>query len=276
VPVLLQVSLHRTALRNNSADISGGGLYSDGTAALNISNGTTVERNTARSGGGIALADRSGVALSNSSVTANSAALRGGGIAAAALASLGNLLATLASVSNNTARYGDDIAADPSRLTLLTKPHIEGFVSRAVVDGGFLLTTLNDSGLAGLPFEGVVSADPGGTEPLGLNWSDSAGIANMFLRIHKPPGRYHVTFSLQEFRDVHAVNMSVQVRGCVPGEVSPIADTCEPCLPGSYSLDSSQPLCQPCPECASCPGGAVILPLPGWWHSAADSEQLHR
>jgi hypothetical protein len=98
----------------------------------------------------------------------------------------------------------------------------------------------------------------------------------MFLRIHKPPGLYHVTFSLQEFRDVPAVNMSVQVRGCVPGEVSPIPDTCEPCLPGSFSLNPSQPLCQVCPEGASCPGGAVILPLPGWWHSAADSAQLHR
>jgi hypothetical protein len=275
--VSLQVSLHSTAVRNNSADVSGGGCYSDGTAAFNMSNGTIVERNTARSGGGVALADKSGVILSNSFVTANSAALRGGGIAAAAHASLGNLSLTLASVVNNTARYGDDIAADPSWLTLLSKPHIEAFVSRAVADGGFLLTTLNVSGLSGLPSEGVVvSADLGGREPLGLNWSDSAGISNMFLRIHKPPGRYHMTFSLQEFRDVPAVNMSVQVRGCVPGEVSPIPDTCEPCLPGSYSLDTSQPLCQGCPEGASCPGGAVILPLPGWWHSAADSVQLHR
>jgi hypothetical protein len=140
-----------------------------------------------------------------------------------------------------------------------------------------LLTTLNVSGLLGLPSDGiVVSAELGGTEPLGLNLSDAEGIANMFLRFRKPPRSYHVAFSLQEFRDVPEANMSVQVCGCVAAEVSPIPDTCEPCLPNSYSLDPSRTMCQPCPEGASCPGGAVILPLPGWWHSTSTSAQMHR
>ncbi|KAF6253379.1 hypothetical protein COO60DRAFT_1547233, partial [Scenedesmus sp. NREL 46B-D3] len=273
----LQVNLHNTAIKSNSANISGGGLFADGAAAFTLSNATTVEGNTARSGGGLALADKSSVALLNSSVTANHAAVRGGGITIAAQASLGNLPMMLASVHSNTAHYGDNAAADPNNLSLISQPEVEGFVSRAVADGGFLSTTLNVTGQYGLPAEGiVVSAELGGTEPLGLSWSEASGISNMFLRIRKPPGRYHVSFTLQELRDVPAVNMSVAVRGCVPGEVAPIPDTCEPCLPGSYSLDPSLALCQPCPEGASCPGGAVILPLPGWWHSAAYSPQLHR
>ncbi|WIA15490.1 hypothetical protein OEZ85_002128 [Tetradesmus obliquus] len=60
------------------------------------------------------------------------------------------------------------------------------------------------------------------------------------------------------------------------GEVAPIPDTCEPCLPGFYSLDPAAAVCSGCPGGAECPGGAAMVPLPGWWHSAATSAQMHR
>uniref|UniRef100_A0A383VT78 TRP C-terminal domain-containing protein n=1 Tax=Tetradesmus obliquus TaxID=3088 RepID=A0A383VT78_TETOB len=61
------------------------------------------------------------------------------------------------------------------------------------------------------------------------------------------------------------------------GEVAPSPDTCLVCLPGSYSLDPGQQGCQACPSAgADCPGGAAIVPLPGWWHSAVESVQMHR
>jgi hypothetical protein len=85
-----------------------------------------------------------------------------------------------------------------------------------------------------------------------------------------------VSVVLPEFVDVPAANLTVHVRGCIPGEVAPIADTCEPCVPGSYSLDPGQALCDVCPAGAECPGGAAIVQLPGWWHSAATSAQMHR
>ncbi|WIA34132.1 hypothetical protein OEZ86_012497 [Tetradesmus obliquus] len=45
---------------------------------------------------------------------------------------------------------------------------------------------------------------------------------------------------------------------------------------GSYSLDPGQQGCQACPSAgADCPGGAAIVPLPGWWHSAVESVQMH-
>ncbi len=34
--------------------------------------------------------------------------------------------------------------------------------------------------------------------------------------------------------------------------------------------------CRPCPSSAQCPVGAVVVPRPGWWHSAANSTQIHR
>ncbi|KAG2442491.1 hypothetical protein HXX76_002577 [Chlamydomonas incerta] len=34
--------------------------------------------------------------------------------------------------------------------------------------------------------------------------------------------------------------------------------------------------CQSCPEHATCPGGAVVVPEPGFWHSAPDSAWMHR
>ncbi len=35
-------------------------------------------------------------------------------------------------------------------------------------------------------------------------------------------------------------------------------------------------VCRTCPPMAQCPGGAVVVPLPGWWHSAANSTAMHR
>ncbi len=34
--------------------------------------------------------------------------------------------------------------------------------------------------------------------------------------------------------------------------------------------------CRNCPAGAQCPGGAVLVPQPGWWHSAANSTAIHR
>lgn len=51
------------------------------------------------------------------------------------------------------------------------------------------------------------------------------------------------------------------------------------CRGGTYALSASldQPadLCLPCPDGASCSGGAVLVPLSGMWHSSAGSEEIH-
>jgi hypothetical protein len=137
------------------------------------------------------------------------------------------------------------------------------------------------SGAAGVAAPGVVAvATLDGMQALSANRSDESGIVHLYLRIRKPPGRYNVTVSFPGSATMHsmyaAINIVVHVRGCIPGEVAPIEDTCEPCVPGFYSLDPRQAVCDACPAGASCPGGAAMVPLPGWWHSAADSAQMHR
>ncbi len=45
----------------------------------------------------------------------------------------------------------------------------------------------------------------------------------------------------------------------------------------STTSDSADaPVCRICPPAAQCPGGAVVVPQPGWWHSAANSTKMHR
>lgn len=39
---------------------------------------------------------------------------------------------------------------------------------------------------------------------------------------------------------------------------------CSECPFGSYSLDATTP-CMPCPDAATCFGGALVVPLPGFW-----------
>ncbi len=41
-------------------------------------------------------------------------------------------------------------------------------------------------------------------------------------------------------------------------------------------LSSGEASCHSCPAAAQCPGGAILVPQPGWWHSAANSTQMHQ
>uniref|UniRef100_A0A383VD24 Uncharacterized protein n=1 Tax=Tetradesmus obliquus TaxID=3088 RepID=A0A383VD24_TETOB len=104
------------------------------------------------------------------------------------------------------------------------------------------------------------------------------GKAEMILsNSTQPPGKYNITFKLVDYSSVKPAILSLRVSPCIRGEFAPSQDTCQVCLPGSYSLHPSQQACQPCPPAgADCPGGAAILPMPGWWHSAGDSAQMHR
>ena len=54
------------------------------------------------------------------------------------------------------------------------------------------------------------------------------------------------------------------MRACELGEVN-VADACEVCEEDRYSLDLTDTLCTKCPDGATCPGGARIVPDPGYW-----------
>ncbi|KXZ42543.1 hypothetical protein GPECTOR_137g650 [Gonium pectorale] len=44
----------------------------------------------------------------------------------------------------------------------------------------------------------------------------------------------------------------------------------------STRASEGEATCLPCPAHATCPGGAVLVPQPGYWHSAPDSALFHR
>jgi hypothetical protein len=235
--------------------------------------GTDVQHNTVASwGGGIRLLDNSAIAAVNSSIIFNTARI-GGGIASGPNTSAVVLPMLLSVVSSNSAAHGPDVAVDPISMQFVDSNTTFDYVSRAAADDGALDLKLSVSGAMNLPAPGMlaaVSLDGTHAHSLGANTSDDAGIVHLLLRVRKPPGKYTVSVKLPEFVNVSSANTSLQVRGCMPGEVAPIPNTCEPCLPGFYSLDPSQAVCDVCPAGATCPGGAAMVPLLGWWQQRSN------
>lgn len=229
-------------------------------------------------GGAIYLQDAAQLQMNASStqIVNNYATAHGGGLA---FYGMGFNPAVVAAVArNNTARYDQDIGTQTTNMTLLSDPVVHDFLSSSGSSEGILTVKLNVSGYYGLPSEGmVVSAyTTDGGQPLGASTSDAQGTVTMLMRIRKPPGQYQIKFIMQEIPQIAPVYVTLNVRGCVKGEVSPSPDTCQQCLTGFYSLDPTQPVCDSCPADATCPGGASIVPVAGAWHSSADSAQVHK
>jgi hypothetical protein len=273
----LQVTAVDILFENNDAD-RGGGVSASTTSSLDLSSCSIEYNNASSHGGGIVLQDEAELKVDPYStlITNNEAGEYGGGILALSpIFAVDDLLAVL---ENNTARYDSDVSVDVASIELLGNASIADFVSRPGAGEGVLPVRLNVSGHYGLPCEGlVVAAALDGMYTLGTSTSDADGMIDMILRIQQPPGNYNITFTLVDYLSVYPAVLELRIRNCTKGEVAPTPDTCQLCPPGSYSLQPSQETCQPCPGAgATCPGGAAIVPLPGWWHSAADSQQMHR
>ena len=79
---------------------------------------------------------------------------------------------------------------------------------------------------------------------------------------------------------VPVYHRTVIVRQCIMGEISPRTNAhagtiCSTCLPSSYSFTPGGENCtSPCPGQATCHGGATLVPLEGFWHSAATSDAV--
>jgi hypothetical protein len=262
--------------RNRAAAGAGGGAAAADNASL-VLDGATVEMNRAAgAGGGVKLDGASRMTSVNSFIKLNRAR-QGGGVSLAPDASIVDLPKLLPGLFNNTALNGPQLAADPVRLTLISNQSAFTYVSRASAQDGALGLQLNVSGALDLPAPGILTAAAiDGTQALGANTTDAKGIAYLSLRARQPAGNYTVSVSLPEYAEVPPFDFSLEVCGCIPGEVSPIPDTCEACIPGFYSLDPYKPLCDSCPANVECPSGAAVLPVLGYWQSAAASAQMHR
>lgn len=71
-------------------------------------------------------------------------------------------------------------------------------------------------------------------------------------------------------------NVTVHVVQCSIGDVTAATgDACQICEKGYYSFNPRNSSCDWCVPNAECPGGAEVLPLPGFWRSSPLSIQMH-
>jgi hypothetical protein len=65
----------------------------------------------------------------------------------------------------------------------------------------------------------------------------------------------------------HKLLIHINTRLCVLGEIL-VANACQPCSSGSYSLTENSTICTSCPSSAECLGGALVYPTAGHWRSS--------
>jgi len=65
------------------------------------------------------------------------------------------------------------------------------------------------------------------------------------------------------------ITLTVQARPCTTGEELGTDGRCRQCSAGTYGRNGQ---CMQCKPGASCPGGALMLPQEGWWHSTPASD----
>ena len=90
------------------------------------------------------------------------------------------------------------------------------------------------------------------------------------------PGTYYLLF-WSAFNSDIAARLMVNVVPCPKGFVTGGRDdTCNKCPVGLYSFSPLDAQCSVCGSNMECPGGAVVWPVKGFWHSSPQSTQMHR
>ena len=211
-----------------------------------------------RSGGGIYAIANSTVVIRSHAVIRGNVAAYGAGIAASENATV--ILAS-ASVTGNTAFNGSNPARgggvavnDHANLTIIDSTMISNNV--AGTEGG------------GVHAQGKASVTLGGGSQF-LN--NTAGLLGDDVR-----AGFNNTIYFDESVNINMLSSSVFWTrvNCVTGEILD-GGFCKQCGPNLYSLSPASERCYVCPSKAACPGGDVIAPLAGHWHSHRYATQVH-
>jgi len=212
-----------------------------------------------------------------SSVVNNSAQLSGGGVQVQAWQdSTINLASLSATARNNIAQVGGDVAVAPYEIALHGAPASNlSFASREGRSQGLLPIAVGVYGPHRTPVSGVRvvvrpvgSGAASGAVLLGAEGlSDASGVADLpLLKLRAKAGTVGLRVELPDYPSVDALKFEVVVRKCEPGEVaSDGGDTCTPCGLTTYSFSPGNLTCDECPAHATCPGGSVLTPNPGYW-----------
>eukprot|EP00210_Caulerpa_lentillifera_P002964 g2830.t1 len=86
----------------------------------------------------------------------------------------------------------------------------------------------------------------------------------------------NLTLSIKKRGDdqIH-MQASFMTRSCHPGEFTD-DNVCRECPPDRYNFNGQLNSCRKCEDDAICSGGAVLVPIEGYWHSTPFSPQFHR
>ncbi|GMH40356.1 hypothetical protein BSKO_08260 [Bryopsis sp. KO-2023] len=89
------------------------------------------------------------------------------------------------------------------------------------------------------------------------------------------PGNHSMSFVGPEGFNIPAIDTEMSIRDCYTGEErQKQKGICRKCPDGFYSFLPEE-ICRPCPKHGSCPGGAALIPVDGYWHSTPFSPHLH-
>ena len=186
------------------------------------------------------------------------------------------------SFSNNTAKYGNDIASFAHKLKLSSNytPPIElvpgvnysdYFLINALDHYDQLVSTENASILL------ATKADNSNITVTGsIRFKVSEGIFNVSQIVikGKPDSFANITFSTAfKFAGYQYTEEIIEIylRGCAPGETLKGDDSCIVCPYNTYNLEA-EAICIPCPDGAICYGGSNIVSAKGFWRINKQSE----
>lgn len=235
----------------NSTAVQGAGINAHGSTIVTLLSGSMLVNNTASHlGGGAYIADNASITVAPDSLIAqNAAGGYGGGVFIASSHFKAEALAM--AVHNNCAPFSLNVGVVSTAFSGIGETHIHDFVSHLGSEKGLLPVNLNVTGPYGLPCDGLlVQASLLGnttdSQFLGSNRSDSSGLVFMNLRLRRPPGAYTVKYTLLALDTTTIgggagpVYMTVDVRSCAPGEITPGPDVCDDCLPGETGAVASE------------------------------------
>lgn len=265
---------------NNSCPYgSGGGVLVQGDAHMELSDNSSICYNKAsqqpgygKTGGGIMLVfDASLLVTGHSGICGNAAGVGGGGVA---LLYRSRALITGGSfVSNNTSLADQVLSFGRGGAGLLVYGN-----SSLILSGGSRVTENRAIDTSG---GGIFVASRGNlTVGEGVQFADnvvSPGFTGTDIATFS-----HATFDI----DPSALSDSAPLTKCsrsvflgrVPCGVGEhgASGICACCEPSTFDLEGGDSPCLDCPDNAVCPGGSVILPMEGFWHSSSRSVQMHR
>eukprot|EP00775_Hariotina_reticulata_P004673 gene4673-4927_t len=296
--------VHNSTIINNTASgyrSSGGGLYADGTSSFQVFN-TRLVGNSAAQGGAMGSVQGQSWIIDRCYIGDHTVQSLGGGIMVAGSSTM-SIRDTV--IVNNRGTEGGGVYAhtfdSPFFITMVNTTLSQNFA----VTGGACLFRGGEVQLgAGV----VISRNTASQEAGGLGWFSGclgSGLCPSKVKVSCDAVIENNTASVAGGgvfigQNAHLAGADLQegqcqkriVRNnqaafgdadvfyvrkvCQTGEVSR-GGWCDQCPANMYSFTADADRCEVCPPVgAICPGGSVLLPERGYWHSHPYSTQMHR